>query len=119
MSVNESTARFGLVRVRVRGRGLVDLTERLAKTGPQLAYHFAQRVEAYAKDKVPVRTGVLKDSIIRERISNGVHSVTVNAFYGIYVNYGTRYMRAQPFWEPAIEMATEALRKEGAEMLHG
>ena len=91
----------------------------MAKTGPQLAYHFAQRVEAYAKAKVPIRTGVLKDSIIRERISNGVHSVTVNAFYGIYVNYGTRYMRAQPFWEPAIEMATEALRKESAEMLHG
>jgi HK97 gp10 family phage protein len=30
--------------------------------------------------------------------------VAVGATYGVYVNYGTRYMAAQPFWEPAIDM---------------
>ncbi len=27
----------------------------------------------------------------------------VGAYYGQYVNYGTRFMAAQPFWEPAID----------------
>jgi hypothetical protein len=29
----------------------------------------------------------------------------VAAIYGEYVNYGTRFMAAQPFWEPAVGLA--------------
>ena len=99
--------------------GLNGLQLRFSEGAAALPYHFAQRVEAYAKAKTPVRTGKLKESIKRERLGPNSHKVTVSAFYGIYVNYGTRYMRAQPFWEPAIQMALDALREEMKQVLHG
>ena len=99
--------------------GLNGLQLRFSEGAASLPYHFAQRVEAYAKASSPVRTGKLKGSIKRERLGPNSHKVTVSAFYGIYVNYGTRYMRAQPFWEPAIEKALIDLREEMKRMLHG
>lgn len=35
--------------------------------------------------------------------------VAVGASYGAYVNYGTRYQPAQPFWEPAIDAVVPSL----------
>jgi HK97 gp10 family phage protein len=34
------------------------------------------------------------------------------AYYAVYVEYGTRYMRAQPFFRPAIELAKAQFRAE-------
>lgn len=58
-----------------------------------------------------VRTGYLKSSLqpggpenIMEFSDNGLTAILGTAVpYGPFVNYGTRYMRAQPFVEPAIE----------------
>ena len=110
MTVNVIPRRSGQTRA---------LKTRFAAGAPNLAYHFAQRVVSYSKASAPVRTGNLKNSIKRTRLALGSHKVEVGAFYGIYVNYGTRYMHAQPFWEPSITLATIKLRKEMADLMHG
>lgn len=61
-------------------------------------------VQAQAASNAPVRTGFLKNSI---HIENGdddlSKNVVVGANYGIYVEMGTRYMAAQPYFYPAVE----------------
>lgn len=57
----------------------------------------------------PVDTGRLKDSHQTIRLLNTADSYSamqrVNAFYGIYVNNGTRNMAAQPWWSQALAVA--------------
>lgn len=53
--------------------------------------------------QVPVRTGFLRDSITYAHDKKKVQStVYVPPFYGIYVEFGTRFMRPQPFVRPAL-----------------
>lgn len=99
--------------------GLNGLVERFPEGAGALPYRFATRVRRYVRAKAPVRTGYLKSSVNRTLVGPRAHRVTVGAHYGIYVNYGTRYMRAQPFWEPAIRQARMDLRKDMRKLLHG
>ena len=64
----------------------------------------ALRIEGYAKEYAPVDTGRLRSSIHSQRalgdpmtwyVGDGVH-------YGIYVEFGTSKMYAQPFLVPAV-----------------
>ena len=66
-------------------------------------------IERAAKQRAPVDTGNLRRSITTEidpargdkatgRVGTGVH-------YAPYVEFGTRYTRAQPFLGPALEQA--------------
>jgi HK97 gp10 family phage protein len=59
--------------------------------------------ETYAKDVVPVDTGALKNSIRAEPESDKVWIVAPHTEYAIYVEFGTRKMRAQPYMRPAAE----------------
>lgn len=102
-----------------RKDGINGTLSRFKKGAGALPYNTARRVQKYARAKAAVRTGYMKSSIIRERIGLGSHKVTVGAPYGIYVNYGTRHMRAQPFWEPAINQARLDMKAEIRKMLHG
>jgi HK97 gp10 family phage protein len=88
----------------------VSLTSRLPQLEAQLLAKAAQGVqkaasdvEAHAKGRAPVDTGNLKSSI--EATSTGALSAQVNAGaeYGIYQEYGTYKMSAQPFMVPAAE----------------
>lgn len=99
--------------------GVKGLRARFIDSAPLLPYRFSQRVAKYVRAAAPIRTGTLKKSVKRETISKGVHQVTVEAFYGIYVNYGTRYMHAQPFWEPSIDQALADFREDAKKVLHG
>lgn len=62
-------------------------------------------LEGRMKQLAPVDTGFLRNSITTQQLAEATWSVTVGAEYGFWVNYGTRKMRAQPFFEPAIEAA--------------
>lgn len=84
-------------------RVLVDQEDNLSRS-------FANDVRNAAKLKAPVRTGLLKLSI--HVASDGHASYTVVAdtkeasggsarAYASYVEYGTRYHHAQPFFTPA------------------
>ena len=68
----------------------------------------AQRVERGAKRRCPVDTGKLKASI--GQIKEDRFAVTVtyavsdpDAYYGLFIELGTRHSAAQPFLGPAME----------------
>lgn len=73
---------------------------------------WALNVSRLAKARAPVRTGYLKKSIYARKIGPKAWRVRVGASYGIYVEYGTRYMAAQPYLRPAIRIANKQFRKD-------
>lgn len=57
-----------------------------------------------AQRNVPVDTGTLKRSIVLEITNGGMNAeVEATAEYSEYVEYGTRYMDAQPYIRPALK----------------
>jgi len=63
----------------------------------------AYACEAYAKDLCPVDTGALKASIKADKESALLWTVAPHTEYAVYVEFGTRRMRAQPYMRPAAE----------------
>lgn len=63
----------------------------------------SKRIERMAKVKAPVDTGVLKNSIFSAKAGNLTYKVTAPQHYAIYVEKGTRKMRAQPYLKPALD----------------
>jgi HK97 gp10 family phage protein len=64
--------------------------------------NWAADVKALARQRVPVKTGQLRNSIYSE-ISEWVAEVGAEASYAMFVELGTRYMRARPFLYPAVQ----------------
>jgi HK97 gp10 family phage protein len=76
-------------------------------SGMQLHVHrllasWAADVKALAKQLAPVRTGHLRSSIYA-KISEWVAEIGAEATYALFVELGTRYMQAQPYFYPAIQ----------------
>lgn len=92
--------------------GIPSIQKTIRSNANAMAYNYAQRVESSAKRRVHVITGQLRESIARERISVGKHRVTVNAHYGIYEEYGTRYRPPHPFFRPAVRDAKAAFDRD-------
>jgi len=63
---------------------------------------WAADVNASARQLVPVRTGHLRSSIYAE-VREWVVRVGAEAAYAMFVEFGTRYMRARPYLYPAIQ----------------
>ena len=63
---------------------------------------WAADVKALARQLVPVRTGHLRSSIYAE-VREWVIRVGAEATYALFVEFGTRYMQAQPYLYPAIQ----------------
>ena len=63
---------------------------------------WAADVKALAKQLVPVRSGHLRSSIYA-KIREWVVEVGAEAAYALFVEFGTRYMRARPYLYPAIQ----------------
>ena len=63
----------------------------------------AMDLEAHAKSRAPVDTGTLKNSIQATRVGDAHWRVVVGVDYGLYVEWGTSRMAAQPFFQPAIQ----------------
>jgi HK97 gp10 family phage protein len=59
-------------------------------------------VKASARQRVPVKTGQLRDSIY-SKISEWVAEVGAEAAYAMFVELGTRHIRARPFLYPAVQ----------------
>lgn len=58
-------------------------------------------LEGMIAARAPVDTGFLQASV-SSRFDGQVGVVTVGAEYGAYVNYGTRFQSAQPFFDDAV-----------------
>lgn len=62
------------------------------------------RLQQQAQEIVPVRTGTLKRSITLTMEDGGMTAnITPTAYYGAYVELGTRFMRAEPYLRPAFD----------------
>lgn len=78
-------------------------------------------LEGQMKARVPVDTGFLRSSIKARQVGGNASSgsihwrVTVGAEYGAYVEFGTRFNRAQPFFFPPVAVVRptflEAMRR--------
>ena len=66
----------------------------------------AREIELNAKRNAPVDTGKLQQSIKSFKSNEKEYTIKSNATglapYGIFVEHGTRFMRAQPFLFPAF-----------------
>lgn len=108
-----------------------DIANNLKPVLSQIVRKTAFDLQATAASNAPVDTGFLRNSIYTVTSQDSTYGgagsppgdsyllpevdtppddltayVAVGANYGVYVNYGTRYMTAQPFWEPAIDAVT-------------
>ena len=63
---------------------------------------WAADVKALARQLVPVRTGHLR-STIYAKIREWVAEIGAEATYAMFIEFGTRYMRARPYLYPAIQ----------------
>ena len=64
--------------------------------------NWAKQVEMAAKGKAPVRTGYLQSSIY-STVKEWVAEVGAEATYALFVELGTRHMRARPYLYPALQ----------------
>ena len=97
------------VEVTIDVKGVEKFRAAMAKldSGMQKHVHrqlirWAADVKALARRIVPVRTGHLRSSIYA-KIQEWTAEIGAEATYAMYVEFGTRYMRAQPYLFPAIQ----------------
>ena len=78
---------------------------------------WAADVKALARRDVPVRSGYLRSKIYA-KIKEWVAEIGAETTYAMFVELGTRYMRARPYLYPAIQEhlpRLEAIISEGIE----
>ncbi len=90
-------------RVVIRYNRLPRIAERLSDAVGAIVRKAAFDVEANAKAVVPVDTGKLKNSITSEFPLQTKAIIAPHTDYAIFVEYGTRKQRAQPYMRPAAE----------------
>ncbi len=78
-------------------------TATVEKDVSKLIKNTLHNIERDAKKQCPVDTGRLRGSITTNIISTYSGEVGTNVEYAEYVEYGTRYQSAQPYFEPAVE----------------
>lgn len=75
-------------------------------------------VEGQAKNRVPVDTGALKNSISTEFEDNGLTGIIApHMEYATFVEFGTKRMSAQPYMTPAAEAVMPAFVSAMKQML--
>lgn len=62
------------------------------------------RLEGYAKQFCPVDTGRLRSSIHTYRLNETTVVVQDGVDYGVFIEFGTSKMAAQPFFTPAMNL---------------
>jgi HK97 gp10 family phage protein len=95
------------INIDVKGAGEFAAAMNRFDSGLQRQVHerisnWAADVKAAARQRVPVKTGQLRDSIY-SKIGEWVAEVGAEASYAMFVEFGTRYMRARPFLYPAVQ----------------
>lgn len=79
----------------------------------------AAEASAYAQRIVPVDTGRLKQSIGVWPGDGGLSAtVTPDTEYMVYVEYGTRYMAAQPYMMPTASQYAPVFKDRMEALLH-
>lgn len=80
----------------------------------------ALSVERTAKQRAPVDTGNLRNSISTSISAGGMTAeIGPTASYGVYVEYGTRRMSPQPYMGPALEANAPMFEKAIGDLMDG
>lgn len=88
------------------------LADRLTKTLPAAMHKSLSSVEESAKERAPVRTGALRDSILTDTDSSGttiIAEVGPTVDYADDAEFGTRNRAAQPYLRPAADELEDAV----------
>lgn len=97
-----------------------DINKELDKMADELANQAAHMVMNRAKELVPTQTGELEQTMGVIKYDEGKYNVVApaqaikggsrsGAYYGMYVEYGTKNRAATPFMGPAVEQEREAI----------
>ena len=65
---------------------------------------WATQVKTCAASRAPVKSGQLRDSVYA-KVGDWVAQVGAEASYAVFVEFGTRYLKARPFLFPAVQEA--------------
>ena len=97
----------GMEKLQVKLKKNVQMNDvkRIVKSNGAALQESAQR-------KVPVDTGNLKRSIGLEIRDSGLTAEEPTAEYAAYVEYGTRYMNAQPYMRPSYTAQKEKFKSD-------
>lgn len=101
MAVGEYQA---TIRVR-RDRGLDRVIAALPGNAQKAAENYVNNVTRLATASAPVLTGHMKQSISKKQTGPSSYVAWVGAYYGVYVNFGTRHQQPQPFWTTSVAQA--------------
>ena len=74
--------------------------------------------EGYAKEKCPVDTGRLRNSISHARDDNAAY-IGTNVEYAPYIELGTSRMKARPYLRPAAQDHTDEYKQMVKTALQG
>lgn len=76
------------------------------------------RLQQSAQGKAPVDTGTLKRSITLEITDAGMTAESeATIHYAGYVEYGTRFMSAQPYMRPALEEVGKTFKSDMSKLV--
>ena len=103
----------------VRSNKLPVIGGALRGKASQLVRATAFAVETGAKQRSPVDTGFLRNSIQTQTVNDLTAEVTVGADYGVHQEYGTRYQPAQPYLTPAADAARPAFEAGARQLVEG
>jgi HK97 gp10 family phage protein len=98
-------------------RGLQQLLGSMDDRAEKVLDVAARNIERGAKEFAPVDTGALKNSIHVEKPGPLERIVGDGVNYGIYQEYGTSRMPAQPWLTPAVEKERGQLEAAWKELL--
>lgn len=107
----------------VRLEGFEELQARLKKNVKLenvkvVVQHHGSQMQQTAHDLAPNRTGQLQRSITHEERDGGFTAeIAPHTNYAAYVEYGTRYMAAQPYMRPAFMQQSERFKADLAKLM--
>lgn len=92
-------------RVRIEYNHMNAVIDTLFPQADNAVKSYCDSAQAFARSIVPVRTGHLKESITVAATGLLEYEVFTDVEYARFVEWGTRFMRAQPFMTPAAQAA--------------
>jgi HK97 gp10 family phage protein len=98
------------IQIKVEKNKLPELAQFVTKEMRQAVHDATEQAAEIARSLAPVDTGALVGSITTSFSGNQYVStgeIIVGVDYGIYVEFGTMYMAAQPFLTPAVDQVSK------------
>ena len=94
-------------KLEVKFNNLPGLGPKVRKACGDVVRKASLDVEADAKQRAPVDTGALRNSIAARMIGPLTAEIVCGVEYGIYQEYGTRFQAGTPFLTPAVDAIRE------------